>query len=927
MTDRSVSSDGLPDVPDAAVRASLPVVSVPHAETGADVVTALNGSPHGLSRAQAVARLEHYGRNALPKAAPPGIARVFLRQFTSPLIYVLVAAALVSLAIQEWSDAGFIAAVLLLNAIIGTAQEYSAQRSAVALQRLVTTCSRVLREGDTYEIDAEELVPGDIVLLESGDRIPADIRLLACHDLEVDESLLTGESAAVFKDADRLLTPDSPLGDRVNMVFAGTLVNRGRGRGVVAGTALATELGRIAAAVLGKRTARAPLLVRMERFTHRVAILVVVAALLMAAVALTRGMPLSEIFLLAVALAVSAIPEGLPVALTVALAIGMRRMARRNVIVRRLVAVEALGSCTFIATDKTGTLTVNQLAVRRIVFPGCAECEVTGESLEPEGALLTTRGMPAPEEEALVERLCRAAVMANEGFLAHRDQGWTYHGDAVDVALLVMAHKAGIIQAETTNAFPEIATIPFESERLFSASLNDVGGVPTASVKGAMERLLPMCDSMAAPGRDVPLDRQVIEGQAYALAAEGYRVLALAAGAIELGLEEGFSESALRGLTLIGLVGMIDPLRAEAKLAVARCRKAGIEVAMVTGDHPATAFAVARELTLVESREQVITGTDMKQAADHADLDRLTRGARVYARVEPQQKLEIVQSLQRNGHFVAVSGDGANDAPALRAAQVGVAMGKSGTDVARETAQLIITDDNFASIVAGVEEGRVAYANVRKVIFLLISTGAAELVLFTLALLTGLPLPLLAVQLLWLNLVTNGIQDVALAFEPGEGDELHYPPRPPREAIFNRLMSERVVVSALVIGSVAFVLFQWLLANGYTLEAARNGTLLLMVLFENIHVFNSRSETRSAFQHNPLRNPLLVFGTAAAQLIHIGAMYTPWISEVLRIQPVSLRHWLGLLGLALTVLVVMELQKQVHRWLDMRRKSRTDALS
>jgi magnesium-transporting ATPase (P-type) len=658
-----------------------------------------------------------------------------------------------------------------------------------------------------------------------------------------------------------------------------------------------------------------------------VAVLVMVAALLMAAVALTRGMPLSEIFLLAVALAVSAIPEGLPVALTVALAIGMRRMARRHVIVRRLVAVEALGSCTFIATDKTGTLTVNQLAVRRIVFPGCADCEVTGESMEPEGALLTSRGTPSPEEEALVERLCRAAVLANEGFLGHRDQGWTYHGDAVDVALLVMAHKSGIIQAETTNAFPEITTIPFESERLFSASLNAVGRAQYASVKGALERLLPMCDSMAALGQDVPLERQVVEDQAYALAAEGYRVLALAAGAVELGPEETFSESALRGLTLVGLVGMIDPLRVEAKLAVARCRKAGIEVAMVTGDHPATAFAIARELELVESPEQVITGRDMKQAASDADLDRLTRRARVYARVEPQQKLDIVESLQRNGHFVAVSGDGANDAPALRAAQVGVAMGRSGTDVARETAQLIITDDNFASIVAGVEEGRVAYANVRKVIFLLVSTGAAELVLFALALLTGLPLPLLAVQLLWLNLVTNGIQDVALAFEPGEGDELHYPPRPPREAIFNRLMIERVVLSALVIGSVAFVLFQWLLASGYTVEEARNGTLLLMVLFENIHVFNSRSETRSVFQHNPLRNPLLLFGTAAAQLIHIGAMYTPWIGDVLRIQPVSPRHWLGLLGLALTVLVVMETHKQVRRWLDRHRKSRADALS
>ncbi len=904
--------------PTAATPYHLPA---PHARQAGDVLTGLQGTPNGLGHAEAATRLQRCGRNALPAVAPPGIARVFLHQFASPLIYVLVAAALVSLLIREWSDAGFICAVLLLNAIIGTAQEYSAQRAATALQQLVTTCCRVMREGDTHELDAEELVPGDIVLLESGERIPADMRLLASHDLEVDESLLTGESVAVFKRADALLPEDSPLGDRVNMGFAGTLVSRGRARGVVAATALDTELGHIASAVLGKAPAKAPLLVRMERFTHRVAILIGLAALLMAGIALSRGMPLEEIFLLAVALAVSAIPEGLPVALTVALAISMRRMARRHVIVRRLLAVEALGSCTFIATDKTGTLTVNQLTARRIVFPGREPWEVTGDSLEPQGGILAPHGIPLPEEAAMLDWLCQAAVLANEGFLASRGDGWVRHGDAVDVALLVMAHKAGITQAEAGIRLPEIATIPFESERLFSASLNGEGDGQCAFAKGALERLLPMCSSMATAGGPVALDRDLLEQQAQSLAIQGYRVMALAAGAIELEPQEVFSEEHLGQLTLIGLVGLIDPLRPEAKAAVTACQEAGIRVAMVTGDHPATAFAIARELELVSSTQEVVTGPKLKQAKDADSVDRLTAGAHVFARVEPQQKLEIVQSLQRNGHFVAVSGDGANDAPALRAAQVGVAMGSSGTDVARETADLIITDDNFASIVNGVEEGRIAYANVRKVIFLLISTGAAELVLFTLALLGGLPLPLLAVQLLWLNLVTNGIQDVALAFEPGEGDELRCPPRPPRESIFNRLMIERVVLSALVIGSVAFLVFQWLLERGFSLDEARNGTLMLMVLFENIHVFNSRSENLSVFRHNPLRNPLLLFGTATAQLLHIGAMYTPWISDVLRIQPISPQHWIELLVLAFSVLVIMELHKVLRRRLSVCRRA------
>jgi len=907
-SDMRGQTDPLPGAVAAGARDDLPVM--PHAAPGEAVLSACRASLHGLGRDEAAARLERYGPNALPESKPPGIGLVFLRQFKSPLIYVLLVAALLSLAIREWSDAGFIAAVLLINGIIGAIQEFSAQRAATALRSLVTTRARVLREGDSYEINARDVVPGDIVLLESGDRIPADVRLLASHDLEIDESLLTGESLAILKDAGLVLTADTVLGDRRNMLFAGSMVVRGRGRGVVVATALETELGHIAASVLGKAPTKAPLLIRMERFTNRIAVIIAVAAIIMAAAALYQGMPLAEIFLLAVALAVSAIPEGLPVALTVALAIGMRRMARRSVIVRKLVAVESLGSCTFIATDKTGTLTVNQLTVRTIAFPGSEPWSVTGSGAVPEGSIVTPRGTPSAAELALLERLCEAAVLANDGFLGRRNEGWTHHGDAVDVAMLVMAHKAGITRAEALNAAPEIATIPFESERLFCASLNAPGGRQCAFVKGALERLLPMCTGMAAAGGDVAMDRDRVEQQARDLAARGYRMIALAGGAIETAAGDDFSEAQLQGLTLLGMVGMIDPLRTEAKAAIASCRRAGIEVAMITGDHPVTALAIARDLELAQQSGQIITGKDLKQSGTPGEMDRLTREARVFARVEPQQKLDIIQSLQRNGHFVAVSGDGANDAPALRVAHVGVAMGRSGTDVARETADIIITDDNFASIVAGVEEGRVAYANVRKVIFLLISTGMAELVLFTLALLSGLPLPLLAVQLLWLNLVTNGIQDVALAFEPAEGDELLRPPRPPRDRIFNRIMVERVVLTALVIGCVAFFLFRALLAQGYSVEAARNGTLLLMVLFENIHVFNSRSETRSAFRHNPLR-----FGTAAAQLVHIGAMYTPWLSDVLQVQPVSLHDWAELLGLALVVLVAMELHKAARRLL------------
>jgi magnesium-transporting ATPase (P-type) len=897
-------------------KSSIVDTEKPHALTSEEALESLATPRQGLSLIEAAARLERFGPNALPRPQAPGIGEIFLRQFKNPLIYVLLLAAIISLLLQDWSDAGFIFAVLLINAGIGAYQEYSAQRAAQALQNLVTPHARVERDGEVYEIDAAELVPGDIVLLESGAKVPADARLLDAHNLSVDESLLTGESLAVIKDAQRPVDADSALGDRFNMVHAGTMVGSGRGRAVVVRTGLNTELGRIASSVLAGDITPPPLLVRMQRFTYRVAIAVGVAAVLMVAVALVRGTPLAEIFVLAVALAVSAIPEGLPVALTVALAVGMQRMAKRSVIVRKLVAVEALGSCTYIASDKTGTLTVNQLTVRRVQFPDQPPWEVTGEGLVPEGTFVLPQGASLLDHELPLQRLCRAVVLANEGVLARREEEWVGHGDAADLALLVLAHKAGFTPLEETLA-PQLDGIPYEPERRFAASLNRIETETIATVKGAVETLLPMCGSMLTAAGPVALVREEILAQANALAAEGYRVLAVADGEMALQPGMAFSREHLTGLTFLGLVAMTDPLRPEVKGAVDAAQRSGIRVGMVTGDHPDTALAIARELEFAERPEQVVTGSQLNEAMEsgQAAMDRLCRHARVFSRVEPQQKLEIVESLQRAGHFVAVTGDGVNDAPALRAAQVGVAMGRSGTDVARETSDIVITDDNFASIVAGIEEGRIAYGNIRKVIFLLISTGAAEIVLFALALISGAPLPLLAVQLLWLNLVTNGIQDVALAFEPAEGDELRRPPRLPKEAIFNRIMIERVLLSALVIGGLAYAAFEWLLLQGYSEAAARNGTLLLMVLFENVQAFNSRSETRSLFHHSPLRNRLLLFGVIVAQAVHIGAMYTPGLRDVLGIAPVAVGEWLLLLGLASVMLLAME----AYKWLRGRR--------
>lgn len=898
----------------------MPVDAAPfcphaHGRSAEEVLRLLDGTPAGLSGSDAQLRLARFGPNRLPEPAPASPILTFLSQFRSPLIYILLLAAAVSLTMGDYSDAGFIFVVLLINALIGGYQEFTAQRSARALRSLVSPQARAVRDGEVTDLGAAALVPGDIVLLESGVKIPADLRLLESLNLSVDESLLTGESLPVEKNAVRVLEPEAALGDRVNMAFAGTLAAKGRGRGVVVATGSATELGKIAASVLGQTASRPPLLVRLERFTRRISIATAIAAVLLVGVSALRGMAPEQVFMLIVALFVSVIPEGLPVAITVALAVTTSRMAHRNVIVRRLVAIEALGSCTCIATDKTGTLTVNQLTARRIQLPDGLQLELTGEGIEPEGEVeaMDIPDLPLPQSRLI--RLARAAALANEGVLARHGDSWSGHGDATDVALLVMAHKIGLSQPEAQAAAPQIGMIPYESEHRYAASLNRSAGAQLILVKGAFETVLDMCTSMDSMDGPVALDLQNVHHQAQALSMAGYRVLALAEGIRPIDEKDALAPEHLQDLTLLGLVGMADPPRKEAADAVSACRRAGIRVVMVTGDHPATALATARAIGLAERNEETTTGAELNVALLEGDaaFDSLCARSLVFSRVDSHQKLQIVESLQRSGHFVAVTGDGVNDAPALRAAQVGVAMGKNGTDVARETADLIITDDNFASIVAGVEEGRIAYGNIRKVIALLISTGAAELTLFLLCLIAGLPFPLLAVQLLWLNLVTNGIQDVALAFEPAEGGELARPTRPPHEAIFNRIMVERVTVSALLIGGVAFGEYLWLLARHFDQHEANNIILLLMVLFENILALNSRSETLSLFRHRLLGNKLLVFGTLAAQAIHIAAMHTPGISTVLHLQPVPFSIWLEMLLLSLLLMAAIEAHKAFRR--------------
>lgn len=885
------------------------------------VLEKVGSNEEGLNAIEARARLEQHGPNRLPQEPPPTWWQIFLRQFQSPLIYILVAAAVVALLVGDFKDAGFIAVVLLLNAGIGGYQELRAEQSSRALQQLLRIQASVLRDGDVVEIDAEEVVPGDVVWLESGNRVPADLRLISAHGLEIDESLLTGESLGVRKDASWSGKDTVPVADRLNVAYAASIVVRGRAKGVVVATGTDTAIGQLAVAVQETSAGQAPLIKRMHDFARLVAIVVLFIASGIGLMGiLVHGLDeFSSIVMFAIALAVAAIPEGLPAALTVALAIATTRMARRNAIVRRLAAVEGLGSCTLIASDKTGTLTCNELTVREVRLPNERRYEVTGEGFTPQGEVLLDGASVDAQSDTELADVVRAAVLCNEADLHHRNGGWAWRGDPTDVALLSLAKKLNITREGLLDDFPQLNEIPFEPEYQFAATYHRVEDGVQAFVKGGPERVLSMCDWS---GREH--DLEAMRKCAEQMAAQGFRVLGIADGAAPADLTSDASPPQPSNLVFRGFVGMIDPLRAGVREAVQDCHRAGIDVCMVTGDHPITALAISRELGLASDSSQVLSGSELADLnADQvrAAIDKI----RVFARVTPRQKLELVQAARDRGHFVAVTGDGVNDAPALRAANIGVAMGKSGTDVAREAAELVISDDNFATIVAGVEEGRIAYDNVRKVVAQLTATGAAEVLLVSLALvagallalgvsqtdeLSGVLLPLLPVQLLWLNLVTNGIQGVALAFEPGEGDALSRPPRPPSERIFNRLMIERTIVASSVMAIVSFAVFLWMLHAGAPIESSRNVLLLLMVLFENVHVGNNRSETKSAFSLSPLRSPVLLAGVVTAFLVHMAALYLPPLQAVLQTEPVGLTTWAMLITMALTVLAAME----IHKW-------------
>ena len=855
----------------------------------------LQTSNKGLTNEEVNIRQQKYGKNILPKKESDSIFKIFFDEFKDPMLILLLFAILASLIAGEVVDAIAILFIVLIDTVMGAYQENKANNTAEALSRLVTTKAKVVRNDDVIFIDAEHLTIGDYVLLESGDKISADMRIVEAHNLMVDESILTGESVQVNKNSEVINKENAIIAEQSNMVFSGTTVVAGRAKAIVVNIGLKTEIGKIAESINNAEEEKSPLTIRVEKLSKQISMLVLIVAIIIAVLLIMKDVPYHEIFLSVIALAVSAMPEGLPLALTMALTIASNKMAKKNVIVRKLKSAESLGSCTVIASDKTGTLTVNEQTAKKILLPNNDEYNISGTGFSFEGEV-TGNNLELAREIALF------GVINNEADVDEHQR----IGDSIDIAFKVLGKKLNI----ETHRIKNLEFIPYESENKYSAVFYEKDGETYCTVKGSLEVVKSFCNDINLIGDG--MNSTVLEEQNEGLAKEGYRVIALANGKIKK--QYKYTTDDIKNLTFMGMVGFIDPIRKEAVASINECRVAGIKVLMITGDHPLTAFSIAKDLKLTNDYSEVTTGVEVDEEFDKGEksFDNFIRRKFVFARVTPLQKLKIVESLKRQGEFVAVTGDGVNDAPALKAANIGIAMG-SGTDIARETADMIIVDDNFKSIVAGIKEGRVAYANIRKIILFLISCGLAEVIFFCLSIILDLPMPLVAIQLLWINVVTDGIQDFALSFEKAEEGILKERPRDPKESIFNKELFQEILVSGLVVGGVVFIVWYFLLTKlNMDVSMARGYIMALMVFIQNIHVFNCRSEHRSAFSVPIKNNWLIVGGVVVSIILQVIVMEVPFLSKFLQTTSVPFLHLIYLFAIGLLVLVVMEIYKKIN---------------
>ena len=831
----------------------------------------LRTNENGLSNEEASERLREEGKNEIPSSKKNTILNIFIEQLKSPIIFILIFAAIFSIITKNIADAIFIIVVIIINTIIGTYQEWSSEKSAEQLQNMIKIKSKIVRNGIRENIESENIVIGDIIELESGDKIPADIRLIETNNLCIDESVLTGESKARNKEV-KELTKETELAERINMAYAGSVVVKGRGKGVVVAIGKETEFGKVAEKVLLSEDSKTPLVIKIEKFSKQISIGFIILALIIAIILFIKGYSISEIFSSVIALTVSAIPEGLTIAMTIVLSISSNIMAKRNVIVKKLSAVESLGSCNVIATDKTGTLTANEQTAKKILLPDGNLANIKGVGYNDIGEIRCEENVRNNIEEVI-----KLGYINNEARLKFEEGKWKHSGDEIDTAFLALGLKVPISQ------IPEVKQrIHYESSLKYSAVMFEENENEIITIKGAPEKVISFCKYMKINDNSEKIDKDKILNQNIELAKEGFRVIAIAKyqkNKIKSHYYKELNEAEFKEFTFLGLVAFVDPIREGVEEAVQICKKAGIETVMITGDQKDTAEAIANRIGI----------------------------QKVYSRVTPIEKLEIVNKLKSEGKMVAVTGDGVNDTPALKTANIGVAMG-SGTDIAKETGNMIITDDNFSSIVNGVEEGRHAFNNIRKVLYLLLSTGFSEVILFVLAILFDMPIPLIAIQLLWLNLISNGIQGAALAYEK---DIENVMKRKKSDNIFDSLMISEIVVSATVMSLIEFIIYLFLYKiKKMDIVSVRSYLLTFMVFVENIHIFNCRSEKISIFKIPLNNNIFLILSIFITTIIQIIIVSNNFLSNILHLTTISLESILILFLFTIPLIIMMEAFKK-----------------
>jgi len=895
----------------------------------------------GLNVDEAARRRAHEGPNELPEAPPPSLLKLFISQFASFLVWVLIGAAIVSGLLEDWIDAAAILAIVFLNGVLGFVQEFRVERSLAALRKMSVATARAIREGTLQSIPARELVRGDVIVLEAGDRIPADSRLLYATNFQAQEASLTGESTPVQKQVGLLDTTEVPLADQRNMVFMGTVAVSGKARGLVVATGLGTELGRIAAMIQKAAEAErveTPLQRRLEQFGYTLLWLALGVVTVVFALGYLRGEPLVEMFLISVSLAVAAVPEGLPAVVTITLALGVTRMAKRHALIRKLPAIETLGSATVICTDKTGTLTKNEMTVTRL-FVGDQSFEVTGEGYEPKGKIREIRADPKvlstefpsqgfdhrSDDSSLrtqyaalfpgLHQLLTAAVLCNGATVQQENGTWRIIGDPTEGALLVAAAKAGLTKAALERRAPLDREVPFDAERKMMTIIRRTEHGRMAYCKGAPDVLLKHCAArVTLDGGTESLDdehRQLIGEANDSLAQQALRVLGVAYRSVDLPVSS--DEEVERGLIFLGLFAMKDPLRPEAARAVRLCRDAGIRTVMITGDHKETAIAIARELGLHRDDGVALSGSELDGLTDE-QLTQRVEHVSVYARVSAEHKLRIIQAWKRNGAIVAMTGDGVNDAPAIKAADIGVAMGMVGTDVTKEASDMVVTDDNFASIAAAVEEGRGIFDNIRKTVHFLLSCNVSEVLVMLFATLLGLPLPLLPIQILWMNLVTDGIPALALAVDPKAPDLMSQPPRRPDDRLFDRtrflsIGGEGLMLALVALSAFSASLFLW----HQSLEQARTVAFTVMVVAQLVHAFNSRSDQLSLFQLGITTNRSLIWAFLLSLGVQLAVLTIPAAAPIFKVAPLPLEDWELMAFMGLFPLAAMEVVKWLRR--------------